>query len=65
MLADESDKEILKWPMQSLASILQLQKRLGDQSQSTQLQEIYRELIQIDPYREGFYEDALKQLETS
>lgn len=60
LLESEPDRSRCKWPLQSLAYILRQQRSLGETIAQSELQDIYQELTSIDPYRAGYYKDALQ-----
>lgn len=58
----QPDNISCKWPLQSLAFVLRQQKVLGCTEHDLEIKELYRELMQKDPQRTGYYQDAMTRL---
>jgi hypothetical protein len=59
LIGIETDTFRLKWPLSTLCLLLKLQRKIGvPPSDATELDKLYRQLIEIDPLRRGFYSDA-------
>ena len=55
------DKSGQKWPLLTLARLKEMQQQLSSSSDSrcSEAQQIYQTLIEIDPFRKGYYVDAM------
>ena len=55
------DKSGQKWPLLTLARLREVQHQLShpDSTKCPEAEQIYQALIQIDPYRKGYYIDAM------
>lgn len=55
------DRSGQKWPLLTLARLKEVQHHLSHPADSTcpEAQKIYRTLIEIDPFRKGYYHDAM------
>ena len=55
------DRSGQKWPLLTLARLKEVQHHLSHPTDSTcpEAQKIYRTLIEIDPFRKGYYHDAM------
>ena len=61
LLEVEPDRSKCKWPLLTLARILDLQLALGAVDRARvreESHELYAQLEQIDPLRRGYYRDA-------
>ena len=60
------DRSGQKWPLLTLARLREVQHQLQhtDSSKCPEAEQIYQSLIQIDPYRKGYYLDAMQRKAT-
>lgn len=59
----QPDRSGQKWPLLTLARLKELQHQLSDldsKDSQAEAQEIYQELLDIDPMRKGYYVDAMQ-----
>lgn len=60
LLDIEPDRTRCKWPLLTLARLQELQQQMGEPHTSKEeTAAVYRELIEVDPLRKGYYEDVL------
>lgn len=59
--SSSGDRSGQKWPLLTLARLKEVQQQLSSSSDSecSEAQQIYRTLIEIDPFRRGYYVDAM------
>lgn len=59
--SSSGDKSGQKWPLLTLARLKEVQQQLSGSSDSecSEAQQIYHTLIEIDPFRKGYYVDAM------
>lgn len=58
-----SDRSGEKWPLLTLARLKEVQQQLAEQTTanvSSEVQQIYQTLLELDPMRRGYYLDAMQ-----
>lgn len=62
LLEVEIDRRRCKWPLLTLAHVLELQLQLGENAAARERRgQLLTELAALDPLRRGFYTDAMKK----